>query len=44
MRGADFILSVKWLCAPRGRACGVGQFFLLVKRLAFFHFDFPFGV
>ena len=22
-----FFLLVKWLCAPRGRACGVGQFF-----------------
>jgi len=29
-----FSLLVKWLCAPRGRACGVGQFFLLVKWLA----------
>ncbi len=29
-----FFPAVKVACAPRGRACGVGQFFLLVKRLA----------
>ena len=25
--GRIFSLAVKWLCAPRGRACGVGQVF-----------------
>ena len=32
-RGADFILSVKWLCAPRGPERRAGFFFEQVRAL-----------